>query len=320
METTGLRDGRMALDWLSFTLPYEGGLDTVKDLFGEPSPRPMGIRGYSNSASILDTGVVGWSPERPQQGVHVQLTSSALSRLVEVDTAVAKDLKGFIRYLFDLGAKIRRLDVALDDREGQLSMSEIRSCVETDAMVTRWRIVDRVHRMKGGQGETVYFGSRASESFLRIYNKQAERMDQGEEDPGHWVRVELEMKGDKANLVAARYVFEGIAFVVGLLRGLIEFKEPGQDTNKTRWPVARWWAAFLSGFEKCKLAITKEKPTIEGVKDWLRRQVAPSLAFVVRAEGGAMDWLYRLLQEGGQRLSPFQQALLQADSRMRAAA
>jgi phage replication initiation protein len=312
--TQELHDGRMVLDWLSFTLPHESGRESVQELFGEISARPVGMRGYSHSGSILGTGVVGWSPERPEQGVHVQLPASALSRLAEIDAAVANDPRGFLRYLLDLGAKIRRFDPAFDDREGMLSLDKVRACVESGAVVTRWRKVDRVHCLVGGKGETLYFGSRASESFLRIYNKQAETMERGGEDPGHWVRVELELKGNKAHEVVRRYITERLGFVVGLLRGLIEFKDAEADCNKSRWPVVGWWEAFLGGFEKVKLSLPHEKPTIDSAKHWVFHQVGPSLSFIVQYEGGCMDWVYETIAEGGRRLSPLQRALLQTQS------
>lgn len=50
--------------------------------------------------------------------------------------------------------------------------------------------------------------------------------------------------------------------------------------------------------------------TLETVRAWVERQVAPSLALLVKAEGGAVDWLYLLLKEGAARLTPAQLALL----------
>ncbi len=311
MGTTGLQDGRMILDWLSFTLPADGGLGIVQDLFGKLDPRPRGIRGYTHSATIAGKGVVGWSPERPEQGVHVQLPSSALSNLQDVHSSF-QDARGFLVFLVDVGAKIKRLDLAFDDREGQLALEKISGCVTSECLVTRWRKVDQLRAIMGGEGETLYFGSRTSESFLRIYNKRAECMDRGEEDPGHWIRVELEFKDDKAQAVVERYRQEGVTFVVGLLRGLIDFKRRAADPNKSRWPTAEWWAAFLDRADKASIALPREVPTVDRTKQWLDRQVAPALAFVTEADGGAVDFTYWLIQSGRGRMSPYQRALLQA--------
>ncbi len=65
--SSGLSDDKMIVDWPSFTLPYQEGLNVVQLFFGQPEDRPVGIRGYSNSATRASSGVVGWSPERPDQ-------------------------------------------------------------------------------------------------------------------------------------------------------------------------------------------------------------------------------------------------------------
>jgi hypothetical protein len=142
--------------------------------------------------------------------------------------------------------------------------------------------------MRGGNSETIYFGSRQSESFLRIYNKQAEQVDKGEEDPGHWIRVELELKGDRSHLVALRYLEDGVTAIIGLIRNQIDFKQISSDINPSRWPTAPWWGAFLDWADKTKLCAPREKPTIDRTKKWLFNQVAPSLAFTVEYEGGIM--------------------------------
>ncbi len=40
--TTGLQDGRMIVDWLSFTFPADNGLGMAA-YFGEMVPHPVGI-------------------------------------------------------------------------------------------------------------------------------------------------------------------------------------------------------------------------------------------------------------------------------------
>ena len=176
----------------------------------------------------------------------------------------------------------------------------------------KYGTIDNLERKRGGEGHTVYFGSRVSESFLRIYDKRAERMDEGEEDPGLWIRVELELKGKKADMTAEMYIREGVPFLVGLLRGLIEFKEPSGDKNKSRWDVAEWWDTFLDESQKRKLSIAPGEPSLQKTKKWLERQVAPSVAFVTIAEGGCVDFLYALVKSGHERLNPVQLETLAA--------
>jgi len=303
-------DSGVILDWLSFSLPYPEGLDVVTGLFGKPELRPRGIRGYSQSGSICGSGVVGWSPERPQQKVHVQMPSTALSQAVEAIPGLGH-VPSLLTYLLEEGAVVRRVDFAIDDRRGLLSMDRIGEHVELGWFVSRSRKVDWFQRLRGGEGETFYFGSRSSSSFLRIYNKRAERMDKGEEDPGHWIRVEAEFKGDKAQTVVSGYLTQGETFIVGLIRGLLDFKLPSSDETKARWETAPWWCELLSDAAKVRLSMPRETPTLERSKSWMHDQVAPSLAMVVEAEGSER-FVHQLLTSGRTRLSDSQRAIVAA--------
>ncbi len=303
----------LILDWLAFSVPYDDGLALVEKLFGKPQLRPRGIRGYTHSGTICGSGVVGWSPERPEQKVHVQMPSTALSQAVEAMPGL-DHARPLLQFLVEEGAVMRRVDFALDDRRGLLSMARIGEHVAQDWFVSRSRQVDRYQRLRGGDGETFFFGSRSSESYVRIYDKRAERMDKGEDDPGHWIRVELELKGDKAQAVVEGYLGQGEEYLVGLLRGLLDFKEPSSDETKARWPTAPWWAALLDGAEKVRLSMPREKPTLERSKAWAHKQVAPTLAMVCAAEG-TVRFLDQLITSGLTRLSDAQRAIIEAERR-----
>lgn len=309
-------DSGLILDWLSFSVPYDDGLALVERLFGKPQLRPRGIRGYTHSATICGSGVVGWSPERPEQKVHVQMPSTALSQAVEAMPGLGH-VRPLLQFLVEAGAVMRRVDFALDDLRGLLSMARIGQHVAQDWFVSRSRQVDRYQRLRGGDGETFFFGSRSSESYVRIYDKRAERMDKGEDDPGHWIRVELELKGDKAQAVVESYLGQSEAYLVGLLRGLLEFKEPSSDETKTRWLTAPWWAELLDGAEKVRLSMPREQPTLERCKSWMHDQVAPSLAMVLEAEGSDR-FFEQLVASGRTRLSDQQRAIIAAAQGRRA--
>lgn len=309
MESSGISDGRVILDWLAFTLPIEHGLASAEFLFGEPTPRPVGTKGYSHSAELPCGGVVSWSPERPEQKVHVELGAKALGRAVELDPAL-KDIKHVLKCIQDMDGIITRADFALDDRAGGLSMQTIGEHVHHKLLVSRWRKGCKIEGTLAGLGKTFEFGSRRSDSFLRIYDKQAERLDKGEDDPGHWIRVELELKREKANETVKRYVREGVPFVVGLLRGLIEFKEPGEDETKSRWTTCGWWEAFLAWAEKVRLSLPKVAPTIEQSWDWMITQWPRSLARLIIAEGGDLAKVSVLLDKGAHLLKPSDHVLI----------
>jgi len=303
------------VDWLHGTFldpdtSIDQALDYVRFLFGEIVPLDRGFRGYANSGVILGTGRVAWDYNRPDMGVHVVLPSSALGEL----SRTVGDMQGLGAFLLSVGFKVGRFDVAIDDRDGYLDLDRIRQAVDDRCYTSRWRRYQE-RRSRVGDGPfavTLEFGSRTSESFLRIYDKAAEQSQKGVEglEGVHWLRVELELKGRRAHAAFEKWVAEGFGFVPGLIRSYLEFKVSGQAEQRTRWPIASWWARFLGYAGKLRLSLPSPVRTLETVRAWVEHQVAPSLALLVRAEGGAVDWLYLLLQKGAARLTPAQLALL----------
>ena len=99
------------------------------------------------------------------------------------------------------GLRCSRIDVALDDHEKLTPLSLVEKAArDRDYFNVRSTSVvnsDNVHT--NVKGKTVYFGSRESEVFMRVYDKTAE--SKGERIGNRW---EAEFKGKKANACFAR--------------------------------------------------------------------------------------------------------------------
>jgi phage replication initiation protein len=312
------------VDYVRVTLPDMpetwAGLD---GWLGERVEREVGWRGwYSRSAHVLDGGIVGWcedSVQAERQGVLVDLPGKACA-------ALGEGLVTFLGWCVEHGS-VRRLDLALDDRAGLVTLDRIKAAEAAGAVVTRARsrpkfVGDVLQRP--GEGWTLYYGSRNSEGLVRIYDKAAERAERGggPRGGGHWVRVELEAKGDyAANLAGA--VLEGGGEVVAaqVLRRL-RFCEPvAGDSNPRRWPIADWWNAFLGGVEAGESLACGEAQatTVEAMREYLRRQAMPTLAALLEAYGGEVDWLYADLRQARHRVKPKHRAAIVAHERSREA-
>ena len=297
------------VDWLHGTFldpdtSIDQALDYVRFLFGEIVPLDRGFRGYANSGVILGTGRVAWDYDRPDMGVHVDLPGSALGELRRSIT----DFEGMLRFMVDVGFVFTRCDSAVDDRDGVLDVATIRKAVESGDYASRWHKASRTYNLRGA-GDTIYLGAPTSDSRLRIYDKAAEQGLEGV----HWVRVELQFRRGLAHAMVLRLVEDGPDVVLSVLRGCVDFKEPGGDSNVARRRSASWWVRFLRAREKLRLVLPRVAQTLEGVRRWIEHQVAPSLALLVKAEGGALDWLISVIHEGERRLTPQRLALLPVD-------
>jgi phage replication initiation protein len=294
------------VDWVEGTFlgcTVEEGLERCIMVAGEITELPRGCRGYSKSGVIAGTGRVGWSPEYPSFGVHISLPASALG------SSRFGDVRGLLSYMESMGFRGSRIDFAIDDHVGILDLDVISRAIAGRAFVspvhgggeiTSWARSRDVEV----QGRTLYLGSRASESYMRIYDKAAES-----HLSGHWVRVELELKGKKAAAAVRELVKTGPSIVAGWFRQFVDFVDQHlEDSNRSRWSTCTWWAAFLGGVNKAALLVVQTERTLARLAAWVSRTVAPSLACLVAGEGPG--WLDEQVRRGFWRMSPVQLGLL----------
>lgn len=141
-----------------------------------------------------------------------------------------------------------RLDLAYDDRSGVIFLPRLAMDVAERNFIGHARQTMRLYSddiENDLQGLTVYVGSQKSDLFIRIYDKAAERGYQPSEM--HWVRVEIEMRHDRAVLAADAVSTDphiGHVFA-GILANYLKIVTPNGDSNKSRWPVADYWEKLL---------------------------------------------------------------------------
>lgn len=298
------------VDWLAFTVPcdtHENQIAFVEfwvDFLGGGTPNDKGLHGYTQAHSVLGSGWVLWRPDRLDMGVHVVLPSKALALLpdgLEVNT--------LLEIVVSSGGKVSRLDVAVDS--DKVTFETITKAVfEAEQLVSRSQTVKRdvlyqrdkstPGKRSGSKwipvGETIYIGSRQSGKMARLYNKAAE---QGLGADVVWTRCEVEHKGRMAH-GAALFLLEG-GSIQELIVSTVDFR-CGADQNVGRRERVDWWASWVGSVKRVSFALRKPEALIEDVVEWVRAQVAPSLALLMMAASNHEGWLFRLIDEGFERL------------------
>lgn len=265
-----------------------------------------GMMGYTHSAKVGSCIRVLWHSERSEMGVHVIIPSSGLAEIGCSFESVCADF-------FHKGMIPSRIDIAADDFEGVLDLVEMGRKVKDAEFVCRGRLVDETKRLSGGQGHTIYFGRRGSNSFARAYDKSAEQADKCKGVFTSWVRVEMEYRGDRAQAVFLHIVTHSESWredAKGWLLSFLDFKSPSEDQNKSRWLTVDWWAVFLDNAAKLRLVIPKAQRTIEDVRRWVQHQVAPSLLALGKIIG--WDNLFAIIVASECRLSESLQGMIAA--------
>lgn len=200
---------------------------------------------------------------------------------------------------------VTRLDLAFDDHVGILD--KLRLKLDTDdgnyrSKFRSWEI------QYGNLGFSIYHGSRKSQVMIRIYYKAAER---GLLDGTHWIRVELQLRDENASGAIRAFMQHkklGTVFS-GILATYLVYCEECADSNKSRWPVADYWAQLIQGVDQIHIAAT---PGVD-------YNIFHLQSFLVNTAGGALyTWveifgvnaLYPLIGSRKYKLNPKHKRLL----------
>lgn len=207
--------------------------------------------GYAYVVSAADRPglcVMASEPNAPM-GVHVSWSGTALREV---------EPRSVLRSALAAGATVRRIDLAVDIPEA-LNPFDLWTDLEFGHAATS----SRKHQLiQSDGGWTVYVGSRTSDKFLRIYDKQAEA---GLDYP--LTRIELECKSDYAEGIAQHVDAEGYNNFPAIIRAFCDFPENARWTDHLASPT------LSAGIPK------KEKTS--DTRRWLMESVAPALAKIL---------------------------------------
>lgn len=292
----------VSIDHLSFSIPVTTIIDVEKHIHylgqilydefdvqpGKPHMVASG-RYYNNKARSTRGCIVAW--ELP----HESSTGKG-NMIVVINGKSLRSLNFFERvdalmtFKHVSGAKCTRIDLAVDDYAHTLTYEQLSTAAESGNISGARKFHSHRSGQAGNVGWTVNFGSRKSESYLRVYDKNAET--KGEINA---IRCELELKGKKADAFAQLiYDFVGYSeeqlkkLIIDTVFSTIDFLDRSSgDRNLERLHRLDWWQAFLDilSVSHLKLALPKPEKTLEKTRNFLAKQVSTSLAMVREVYG-----------------------------------
>ena len=151
--------------------------------------------------------------------------------------------------------RLTRLDVAFDDMTGIFDIDEICDKTRLGEFVSR---IQRYEAIYGSNGNSVNFGSKGSNVFIRIYDKAKER---GFTNGLHWIRCELQLRKENACAFVCKLPENSLSILYcGVLKNYLSFREVNEaDSNKRRWEESPWWTEFLNNARAISVA---QKPGV----------------------------------------------------------
>lgn len=263
------------VDWLSFTSKIHSVQDFV-DLLGMcsvPFESLKGMHGYRDR--LYFNGISIHFNGRDDMGIWCEMSGQGCRAFETLGSGDYDMLFDFIRY-GDL--HITRLDVAFDDHSGILDLPVVCADTRNGFFVSRsefWEVTD------SSMGSTIYHGSPKSDVRIRIYDKAAEKhCGLGT----HWVRVELQLRDDRALKFISLPYSLGENFA-GVICNYLRYVEPSDfDTNRWRWPLTSYWGDLLCGADALKIY---QKPGMEYNIDHCEH-------YVYKQCGNAIDTLIQI--------------------------
>ena len=204
---------------------------------------------------------------------------------------------------------VSRLDVALDDYKKLLNILKIAEYTRKEQYTSKANAT-KITYSKEGKGETeavsVVFGSRSSEMLIRIYDKAKER---GYNDDTHWVRCEMQLKGEKAKnfILLKKPVGEKFR---GVLNNYLRFTVPEKkDSNEWRWKTRDFWTKFLDTAEKISIHSKKDIIyNLSRLEYWLIRQQGNNLDVYIQCLG--IEELIKVIQNRDSDLKAHHQYII----------
>lgn len=280
------------LDYFSATYPYplqapnerHPVLPLPNDIFTVIGLE-AGVKHYNRSAVMSPAGRLYWSDGERSKGCYAVFAGDGLA-LIRARLRLNDD-QLLPRLMWNC-VNVTRLDFAVNTAAGK--PAQTRREFESGRAVTKVRTAWQPDYFAGGQGETIYFGSKSSTKMLRIYDKARELKLAADII---LTRIELQVRKLPADKLARVMLRSGVSDTgKSAVRQFVDF------------PELAWYREALSGGHDVPMQLTPSKSS--DFMRWLNDQVGPAIEKRLLAGEHTEDirhWLEALshITEDGQR-------------------
>jgi len=320
-------ENTLIIDWCQFTIFYKD-LNTLeksyfinlKDFainlfikFFKINPAELcfetgGINGYDYSISYKNIYCY-YSLSRPDMGVNFKLSGQACRDFEDLGI----EWIDFFKELNDHIVGYNRIDIAIDDyTDKYFTIRKLYKYIKKGYVTSKFKssleLTKRTVADGSILGDTLQFGSKASRVQITFYDKMLERQSQNyiiNNNIKNWTRTELRFRQERAKEIVYLIINDNdfSKTIKGILKNYICFLEPKSDSNKARWPVAKFWIDFTDNIDKIKLSRINIENTISKKKEWLFHSISKSQLMVLLSEldnietdDNTSDYLLRMLR------------------------
>lgn len=329
MTQRGAHPSSHGVDYLGITVP-----DTTGRLHGdvlgareeEWLERGRGMRHYPAVRAMGEVRV-GYGGD-PRMGSHLEAKGKGCRELES--TGKVTSWQKLAQDYVEVGAKCSRIDFYIDCHDGSITPEECYRKFKADHIrchSTHGHLgIDCEAGEEADTGSCFTIGERVSDTYVRIYDKaqrECPKELKGEErekwlaECGPWVRVEVELKNERAN-AAFRLLAEkgfGWGLIQSLINSYIRFTEGyAKGHNGHRVPTWGPWERLMGSPERVTLARGVMAVSLAQSERNLEKMWGPTVLTLIASKDGDIEWLRRLaLRSKGRIREKHRKMLLDAE-------
>lgn len=234
------------------------------------------------------------SPEEDDKGTLIELKGQGCREFESLLLAQNRSWFDFFMRCEKEKVHYKRIDLAINDRDGLLSIPYLAEKCKRREMISKFRSFQALGSGKFASegessfvGNTLYLGSLKSDIYFCFYEKDIEQMIKRGAPIEEAViknRYEIRLKNDHAyhamqNLLIYR---DCERTIFNIMTSYLTFLEPNKTKKKSNWPIDASWQVFIGkNREKIKLTTQPKPVELSRTLLWLQRQVAPTLKMLL---------------------------------------
>ena len=282
----------LLIDYFRVRFPTTDALAIIRDVLQLKADYMLledyGQYGYESQYVLGDISIMCSTNE--QLGVLLELKGRGCRQMESYLLAQERSWYDFMLDCLTAGGKMKRLDLAINDKAGILDIPKLKAKYKAGECMTLFRNqkgYDGTEKcgndIPQNTGETLYLGSTSSELYMCIYQKNYEQsvkkgieLDESEIKN----RFEIRLKNERAyyavvDLLTYRDA-EHTAF--SIINHYVRFLKRDDTLPKGSWELDEDWAWFIGeNRESIRLTTQPEPYTLQRAISWVQRQVAPTI-------------------------------------------
>lgn len=256
------------------------------------------------------------SPDNDNRGTLVELKGRGCRELEGILLVQKRSWYDFFRTALSLDGVVKRIDLAINDFMDVIPVHYFIEKSIRHEYVTKFKECKYFVRDKNDlKGESLYFGSRRSNIYFCLYQKDIEQYFKFNINPEQTKiknRFELRLANERAETVIKELLImrQPNKIVFGIINNYLKFITPTSGLSKSDWPIDNRWRRFIGNYTgKVKLTMVPEPISLERTIKWIEKQVAPTLKMLLTLDSAkSEDNLMKMIVDA--KLSDQQLALI----------